>query len=142
MNNITLSGRLTKDPECKEFEGGKAVCDFTIAVNGYKKEDTMYVKIKSWDGRARSCSKYCKKGSLINVCGSLRENSWKDKEGKNRKEFYVLASDVEFVQKPQEEATESSASQAKSETKKSESEPTPVTVDDSISEEELEQVPF
>ena len=138
MNNVTLSGRLTKDPECKEFDGGKAVCDFTIAVNGYKKEDTLYIKIKAWDARARSCSKYCSKGSLINVAGSLRENSWKDKEGNSRKEVYILASDIEFVQKPQEESNKNKTEQAKTE---SNSEPTPV-VHEEINEEDLEQVPF
>ena len=138
MNNVTLSGRLTKDPECKEFDGGKAVCDFTIAVNGYKKEDTLYIKIKAWDARARSCSKYCSKGSLINVAGSLRENSWKDKEGNSRKEIYILASDIEFVQKPQEESNKNKTEQVKTE---SNSEPTPV-VHEEINEEDLEQVPF
>ena len=134
MNNVTLSGRLTKDPECKEFDGGKAVCDFTIAVNGYKKEDTLYIKVKAWDARARSCSKYCSKGSLINVVGALRENAWKDKEGNTRKEFYILASDIEFVQKPQEEAKQKTESI-------SQSEPTPVASEE-INEEDLEQVPF
>lgn len=137
MNNVTLSGRLTKDPECKEFEGGKAVCDFTIAVNGYKKEDTLYIKVKSWDGRARSCSKYCKKGSLINVCGALRENTWKDKEGNNRRELYVLASDVEFVQKPQEESSQPQQQEVKSQ----DTEPNSVSAQE-VSEEDLEAVPF
>lgn len=137
MNNVTLSGRLTKDPECKEFEGGKAVCDFTIAVNGYKKEDTLYIKVKSWDGRARSCSKYCKKGSLINVCGALRENTWKDKEGNNRRELYVLASDVEFVQKPQEESSQPQQQEVKSQ----HTEPNSVSAQE-VSEEDLEAVPF
>ena len=135
MNNVIISGRLTKDPECKEFDEGKAVCDFTIAVNGYKKEDTIYVKIKAWDGRARSCSKFTQKGSLVNVAGSLRENSWKNKEGQSRKEFYILASDIEFVQKPQDQAQPSAAKKSKSK----EVEPTPVR---EVSEEELEEVPF
>lgn len=137
MNNVTLSGRLTKDPECKEFDGGKAVCDFTIAVNGYKKEDTLYIKVKAWDARARSCSKYCSKGSLINVAGSLRENSWKDKEGNSRKEMYILASDIEFVQKPQEGSVQHNKSQSV-ENENTAVEPTPVQVN----EEDLEQVPF
>lgn len=138
MNNTTISGRLVKDPECKEFDGGKAVCDFTVAVNGYKKEDTIYLKVKAWDGRARSCSKYCQKGSLINVVGSLRENVWQDKEGNKRKELYILASDIEFVQKPQEEkpAVKHEAVHDSS------SEPKPVEPENIISEEDLETVPF
>lgn len=135
MNNIVISGRLTKDPECKEFSEGKSVCDITVAVNGYRKEDTIFIKIKAWDGRARSCSKFCKKGSLVNVTGSLRENSWKAKDGSMRKELYVLAADIEFVQRPQE----GSSAKAESVTPANENqEPSPVQV----SEEDLEEVPF
>jgi single-strand DNA-binding protein len=139
MNNVTLSGRLTKDPECKEFDGGKAVCDFTIAVNGYKKEDTLYIKVKAWDARARSCSKYCSKGSLINVAGSLRENAWKDKEGNSRKEIFILASDIEFVQKPQDDANRSASQQSQ---KPVDRELAPSQSVEAVSEEDLEQVPF
>tara|TARA_R110001592_G_scaffold160695_4_gene392986 strand:- start:33703 stop:34110 length:408 start_codon:yes stop_codon:yes gene_type:complete len=135
MNNIVISGRLTKDPECKEFSEGKSVCDITVAVNGYRKEDTIFIKIKAWDGRARSCSKFCKKGSLVNVTGSLRENSWKAKDGSMRKELYVLAADIEFVQRPQE----GNSAKTESVTPANENqEPSPIKV----SEEDLEEVPF
>ena len=32
MNQVTLIGRLTKDPELKYTQGGKAFCKFSIAV--------------------------------------------------------------------------------------------------------------
>ena len=64
MNNITVSGRLTRDPECKEFGDNKMVCDFTIAVNGYKKEDTIYLKVKSWGGKSRKLRKVLQKGNV------------------------------------------------------------------------------
>jgi single-strand DNA-binding protein len=133
MNNIVISGRLTKDPECKELENGKTVCDFVIAVNGYKKNDTMFIKAKAWDNRAKNCSKYCAKGSLVNVSGALKENVWKDKEGNNRKEFYILANEIEFVQKPNSESKEPEpvAQQEK-----------PTVIAEDISEEDLEEVPF
>ena len=134
MNNVTLSGRLAKDPECKEFEKGKAVCDFTIAVNGYKKEDTVFVKVKAWDGRARSCSKFCKKGSLVNVSGAIRENSWKAKDGSSRKELYILAGDIEFVQRPQDESSEVAKPQEIPQSENSEPEP--------VEEGSFEEVPF
>lgn len=131
MNVVGLSGRLTKDPECKEFnDGSKAVCDFTIAINGYRKEDTVYVKIKAWDGRARSCAKFTKKGSLVNVTGSIRENSWKNKDGQQRKELYILASDIEFVQKPQEDL------------QSNQSRITEASAPEPITDEQLEEVPF
>ena len=104
MNNVSISGRLVRDPECKEFDDGKTVCDFTVAVNGYRKEDTVFVKIKAWAARAKSCAKFCKKGSLINIVGSLRGNSWTAKDGTKKREIFVLASDVEFVQLSSEDS--------------------------------------
>ena len=106
MNNVSISGRLVRDPECKEFDDGKTVCDFTVAVNGYRKEDTVFVKIKAWAARAKSCAKFCKKGSLINIVGSLRGNSWTAKDGTKKREIFVLASDVEFVQLSSEDSRE------------------------------------
>ena len=134
MNSINLSGRLVRDPECREFQDGKTVCDFTIANNGYKKEDPLFIKIKAWDKRAKSCAKFCKKGSLVNVTGALRLNSWQAKDGTNRKEIYVLASDIEFVHLGSEEGTAAA--------KPANTASQPQEVEEPISEEELETVPF
>jgi single-strand DNA-binding protein len=138
MNNISISGRLVRDPECKEVGDAKTVCDFTIAVNGYRKnqEDTVFIKVKAWDSRAKSCQKFCKKGSLVNICGSLRTNSWQTKDGSKRNEIYVLASDIEFVQS----SPEGSASKAKVDA--GESAPKAVIPEPLVSEEDLETVPF
>lgn len=135
MNNVSVSGRLVRDPDCKEFEDGKAVCDFTLAVNGYRKEDTVFVKIKAWAARAKSCAKFCKKGSLVNVSGSLRGNSWTAKDGTKRREIYILASDVEFVQL----SNDSTSSEVNETPEVSEAPDEPISPP---SQEELETVPF
>lgn len=135
MNNVSVSGRLVRDPDCKEFEDGKTVCDFTLAVNGYRKEDTVFVKIKAWAARAKSCAKFCKKGSLVNVSGSLRGNSWTAKDGTKRREIYILASDVEFVQL----STDSTSSEVNESPEVSEA---PEESISPPSQEELETVPF
>ena len=133
MNNVSVSGRLVRDPDCKEFEDGKTVCDFTLAVNGYKKEDTVFVKIKAWAARAKSCAQFCKKGSLVNVSGSLRANSWTAKDGSKKREIYILANDIEFVQLSLDQKPANISAPASSTT---EPELNPV------SDEELETVPF
>jgi len=140
MNNVSVSGRLVRDPECKEFEDGKAVCDFTLAVNGYRKEDTVFVKIKAWAARAKSCAKFCKKGSLVNIAGSLRGNSWTAKDGSKKREIFILASDVEFVQLSSDESNESSETPNK-QTATPESRPLDAGVTPPT-DEELETVPF
>jgi len=136
MNNVSISGRLVRDPDCKEFEDGKMVCDFTVAVNGYREEDTVFVKIKAWAARAKSCATYCKKGSLVNVAGALRGNSWTAKDGTKRREIYILASDIEFVQLSTEEKTQQQPTQASPQSTKAPIEPQPEH------QEEEETVPF
>ena len=138
MNNVSVSGRLVRDPDCKEFDDGKTVCDFTIAVNGYRKEDTVFVKIKAWAARAKSCAKFCTKGSLVNVCGSLRGNSWTGKDGQKKREIYILASDVEFVQL----STEEPPSQSTGDPTDSQLPPRSITEEPQPTEQELETVPF
>lgn len=136
MNNVSISGRLVRDPDCKEFEDGKMVCDFTVAVNGYREEDTVFVKIKAWAARAKSCATYCKKGSLVNVAGALRGNSWTAKDGTKRREIYILASDIEFVQLSSDEKTQSQPSRATEKATPAVSETQPQH------QEEEETVPF
>lgn len=141
MNNVSISGRLVRDPECKEVGDNKTVCDFTIAVNGYRKnqEDTVFIKVKAWDSRAKSCQKFCKKGSLVNICGALRTNSWQTKDGSKRNEIYVLASDIEFVQSSNDDASRRKSDEAPAE---SQSSPKAVSSAHTVSEEDLETVPF
>lgn len=136
MNNVTVSGRLVRDPDCKEFEDGKAVCDFTLAVNGYRKEDTVFVKVKAWAARAKSCAKFCKKGSLVNIAGSLRGNSWTAKDGTKKREIFILASDVEFVQLSGEDSKPQESPVDNQEASTGEVKVSPPTAED------LETVPF
>jgi hypothetical protein len=69
----------------------------------------------------------------------LRENAWKDKEGNSRKEVFILASDIEFVQKPQDDVSKTATQQSQ---KSADREPTPVQSVEVVNEEDLEQVPF
>ena len=97
MNNIVLIGRLTRDPELKYTQSGKAVCKFDVAVNGRKKDDVDYIPIIVWDKQGENCERYLKKGSQCAVNGRLSIRSYQDKEGKNRKASEVVANNVEFL---------------------------------------------
>lgn len=39
MNNVNIIGRLTRDPELKNTQGGTAVTSFSIAVNEGRGDD-------------------------------------------------------------------------------------------------------
>ena len=53
MNSIQLIGRVTKDIELKQTKGGKAYCNFSIAVTRkYKREETDFINCLAWDKTA------------------------------------------------------------------------------------------
>lgn len=45
MNNVSLIGRLTKDPEEKRTSNDKAVCTFTLAVDRQYGDETDFIPI-------------------------------------------------------------------------------------------------
>ena len=67
LNKAFLQGRLTDDPELKHTPNGKAVTDFSIAVEGGRKTGgeriTNFFKIEAWAVRQNSSASILKKVS-------------------------------------------------------------------------------
>lgn len=102
MNKVFLIGRLTKDPELKYTPSGKAVCNFTLAVDrGFKgkdgKSEADFINIQVWDKRAENCAKYLDKGKQAAVDGRLQIRSYEDNNGQRRWITEVIANNVEFL---------------------------------------------
>ena len=70
-NNFTITGRLTKKPEVKKTQNGKSYTYPTIAIQGVKKDDVQYISFILWDKLADNIAKYCDKGDMISVLGSI-----------------------------------------------------------------------
>ena len=102
MNRVDLIGRLTAKPELKQTPNGKAVCNFTIAIDRKFKDAngqtiTDYIDCIIWKSGAEFLCKYFDKGVRIGVSGELQTRVWKDKEEKTRKVYEVLVDSVEFA---------------------------------------------
>lgn len=101
LNNITIMGRLVKDPDVRKTTSGKSVCTFTIANERPKQNDsekvTDFLDVTVWNNTAEFVGKYFTKGKPIIATGRLQTRTWKDDDGKNRKEYVIMASQVEFV---------------------------------------------
>ena len=96
MNNIVLTGRITKDLELRYTESQKAVCTFTLAVNRIGQEQTDFINIAVWGQQAENLHKYQGKGSLIAVSGSLRVENY-EVDGQKRNKTFVLANNIEYL---------------------------------------------
>lgn len=90
MNINILRGNLARDPEVRVVNSsGKqtTVVNFTVAVsreytkaNGEKDKVTTFVPCEAWDSGAEIIADSFKKGDLVLVEGSLRNDSW-EKDG-------------------------------------------------------------
>lgn len=86
MNNvIMLVGHLVQDPEIKELENGKKVCNITLAIPRYYKNDdgiydTDFIPVRLFHQVAATTTEYCRKGDLVGIKGRVARLSGKDLE--------------------------------------------------------------
>jgi single-strand DNA-binding protein len=103
LNQVTLMGNLTRDPELRTTPNGQSVVSFSLALNrSYKdqsgewQEATDYVDIVAWAGLAERVAQYLTRGRRCLVQGRLQSRNW-EQEGQKRSKVEVLASDVTFL---------------------------------------------
>ena len=99
LNRCVLIGRLTKDPELRYTQSGKAVCTFTLAVdrNYGDKKQTDFIEIIVWGKMGENCANYLSKGKLAAVDGQLTTRSYEAKDGHKVKVYEVVADQVRFL---------------------------------------------
>ena len=108
LNQATLLGNLTRDPELRYTPNGNAVIGFSIATNrqwtdkesGEKKEAVDFHDIVFWGKAAEIISQFVHKGTKILVQGRLQTRSW-EKDGVKRYKTEIVGNDfVLFDKKP------------------------------------------
>ena len=83
INNSSLSGRLTKDPEIRYTKDGIAVVEFTLAVSRfYKRDETDFIRCVGMNKTAELIAQYLKKGSLVGVEGRIQTRTFEGQDGK------------------------------------------------------------
>ena len=86
INRVVLTGRLTRDVELKATSTGNNVASFTVAVDGFTKDQngetiSSFINCVAWSNSAKFVSTYCKKGSLVALEGRLQSRSYDRKDG-------------------------------------------------------------
>lgn len=110
MNNVSLIGRITADPDVKNSSNGKPLCHFTLAVDrAFKREgqpDADFIRCIAFDKTADIMSRYVHKGDRLGVSGSIQTGSYTDKDGKKVYTTDVLVQRLDLLEpKRQQEAT-------------------------------------
>jgi len=92
MNVAAFTGNLGRDPEVKVV-GQTSVAKFTVAVSrNFKRhgsdeweQETAWVPCEAWDTAAERIGRTFIKGDLVEIEGSLKTDSWEDKETKKQR---------------------------------------------------------
>lgn len=77
MNNCTFIGRLGKDAELKELDGGKKVLNFSIAVDDGKDKPPIWIDCARWSEKT-GILPYLKKGTQVAVSGNIGLRKWEN----------------------------------------------------------------
>ena len=114
MNSFQLIGRLTTDPCSRTVTteaGERTVATLALAVPPERGRDgePCYVDVEVWGTPAEACARYLAKGRQVAVAGRLDLNRWTAEDGSTRRVHRVVASAVEFLDRPAAAATPAAA---------------------------------
>ncbi|MCA1055143.1 single-stranded DNA-binding protein [Rossellomorea aquimaris] len=102
INQVTLVGRLTKDPGARRTMEGRTVMSVTVAVNRHFKNqqgqvEADFVLCKLWNKAAENMEKYCRKGSVVGITGRIQTRNYENDQGKRVYVTEVVAESIRFL---------------------------------------------
>lgn len=105
VNYVELIGWLGNEPEQRYTPSGVAIAEFSVATKrlGNRNEDgswnydTDWLDVVAWDQLAETAVANLRKGSRVRVMGSLRADTWEDRDGNKRKRVVVRADDIMYL---------------------------------------------
>jgi len=110
VNEVTLVGNLTRNPEMKHTEGKKPICIIGLATNRYwtdenrqKHEEPEYHRIVAFDKLAERCNQYLRKGRMIFVKGRLQYRTYTGQDGIEKFSAEVVLEKLEMLDKKPED---------------------------------------
>lgn len=110
LNQVHLIGRVGKDPETRQFEGGNKICTFTLATSesytdrqGQRQESTEWHNVVL-NGKLADLAQYFRKGSQLYVGGKIRTRSWNDQAGNRHFQTEVIGLTVQLLDPRQPQA--------------------------------------
>lgn len=107
INNIVLTGRLTKDADLRYTPAGKAVATFNLAVNrqftnAKGENEADFPSVVIWGKSAETLANFTRKGTLIGVTGRIQTRSYDNQQGQRVYVTEVVAESFTFLEKKAE----------------------------------------
>lgn len=112
INNVTLVGRLTRNPELKYTTSNVAVATFNLAVNRNFKgangeREADFINCMIWRKTAELLSEWCKKGNLVGITGRIQTRSYENQQGQRVYVTEVVAETFQLLEKRDNSANQS-----------------------------------
>lgn len=102
MNNVSLIGNLTADPDLKVIGESANLCTFTLAVNKGK-DKVSFIPIKSWNKTAEFIAKYFNKGQKIAITGFIDQETW-EVDDQRKSKLVIVATNAEFCNRKEQKS--------------------------------------
>lgn len=106
MNNVSLTGRLVRNPEVRYSQGENptGVARYTLAVSRPFKsnnggQDADFISCVAFGKSAEFAEKYMKQGMMFAVTGRIQTGSYDGKDGKKVYTTDVVVATQEFCEK-------------------------------------------
>ena len=102
LNQVTLTGRLVRDPIIRRGDSGTPWGFVTVASNSRYKdkggaliEEVAFVACKSFGRWAEALAQH-RKGDMVIVTGRLKTDSW-EKDGRTQSQLTLVCDSLRFV---------------------------------------------
>lgn len=105
INKVILVGNLGADPECRTFQNGDLVANFSLATSetwqdkntGEQREKTEWHRCVVFRGLAGVVQQYVRKGSKLYVEGKLQTRKWQDQNGLDRYTTEIVVDELQML---------------------------------------------
>lgn len=99
MNNITILGRIGRDPEMRTTASGTQILSFPVADSKKVRdvEKTTWYECSIFGARAAALQQYIRKGEQITVSGSHELQTWDKDDGTKGFKCAVMVNDVGLI---------------------------------------------
>lgn len=103
INNVVVTGRLTRAVDLRYTSNGTAFASFTLAVdrpfrNQNNEKETDFINCVMWRKPAENLANYTNKGSLIGVEGRIQTRNYDNGQGQRVYVTEVLAERFTFLE--------------------------------------------
>ena len=107
INNVVLTGRITRNLELKQTNNNNSSLNITLAIERNFKDQsgqkqTDFISCKAFGKRAETIAQYCQKGDLIGITGSIQTGSYQKQDGTKVYTTDVMVDGLSFFPRSQQ----------------------------------------